>query len=274
MTDTTELPTVQAALAQVAFDLGPVGKTEQNKEQGFSYRGIEQILAKAGPLMSAAGILWLPKVVERDVEIILVGKYQKPWRLVSLRVEYTIVGPAGDTLVCTSYGEGFDPGDKSGNKAMSGAFKYALLQVLAISSGHDDSDADPTPDLSGRGERSAAKKGASSKNKPNYEDAPVREPKAVKPKAAPKADPETGEVNPPDAEALAAAFPGAAVVSQDDERRGEIGALLSAIDDEPYRIETKRLFLETFGGAPSLIPDDQLDEALAFTNEAVESQPF
>jgi hypothetical protein len=270
-------------LAQVAFDLGPIGKTEQNKEQGFNYRGIEQILAKAGPLMAAAGIVWLPKVIDRQVEIILVGKYQKPWRLVSLTVEYRIVGPKGDAVTCVSYGEGFDPGDKSGNKAMSGAFKYALLQVLGISSGHHDADSDPAPDIAGRREETSGTPGGGPTAKPRkgpkapkYGDAPTREPKPVPPKGAPAdVDPETGEVDAPDVAVLTDAFPGAAIVTEDDPRRSEIGAALAGIDDEDFRRQTKNGFLESFGGAPGVIPDDVLDEALAWTLQAIkDGAPF
>lgn len=50
-------------------------------------------------------------------------------------------GPSGTFLDVQALGEGADSGDKSGNKAMTCAYKYALRQTFAIETG-DDPDRD------------------------------------------------------------------------------------------------------------------------------------
>lgn len=250
---------VQAVLAQVAHDLGPIGKTEKNVQQGFSYRGIEQILAKAGPLMSAAGLVWLPEVIERNVETILVGKYEKPWRLVSLRVRYTIVGPMGDSLTTTTVGEGFDPGDKASNKAMTGAYKYALLQVLNIADGHDEADADAAADPAPRRAQHLAE-----------------EPRTTRKRPQPEPQTDTPPADPPAAPRRKAADSdnGAPVVTLDDSRRAKITDLLDGIEDDDVRKSVKNAFMGKFGAGPAKLTDDVLDEAVAFTELTIAEPPF
>lgn len=147
--DPQPLP-IHQALVAAARDVGDVPKSDFNQQQGFAFRGMESVMAKVGPALRKHGIAGpLPRVIDRQVETIEVGQQRKPWRLVTLTVEFTFVGPAGDYLSVVTVGEGFDPGDKASNKAMTGAMKYALVQSLTIASGHDDADASNNPDPSG-----------------------------------------------------------------------------------------------------------------------------
>ena len=50
-------------------------------------------------------------------------------------------GPEGDFIEATVIAEGADTGDKAGNKLMSGAYKYALGQVLSLPYAMEDQDA-------------------------------------------------------------------------------------------------------------------------------------
>lgn len=263
MTDDTTPKPIHAVLAQVAFDLGPIAKSDMNTQQGFAYRGIETILAKAGPLMSAHGIVWLPRVVDKTVETILVGKYEKPWRLVSLTVEYEIVGPAGDSLRVVTIGEGFDPGDKAGNKAMTGAYKYALLQVLGIADGHDEADADAAADPAPR--RTEKKSTGKADPPPDYENAPVRSSKPVgKSEAPPKIDMQTGEVKQKQN----------GVTAKGNADRDSIVELMNSIADEGQRRSVKNLFMTKFGEAPSKLSDTMASEARAWVQQQIDEPSF
>jgi hypothetical protein len=60
-----------------------------------------------------------------------------------VRVNYDFRGPAGDTLTAIGIpGESADSGDKSVSKAMSVAYRTALVQVLALPTHQPDPDAD------------------------------------------------------------------------------------------------------------------------------------
>ena len=131
------------ALAAIRRDLPGIGKDQQASAQqgGYAYRGIEAITAAAGPLMGRYGVVFAPEVVEeRTVDVIVGGK---PWTDTRLKVLYRVYGPGGIDD-CLTIGPlltiGRDNSDKGANKAMTQAYKVALLQVLCIGDSKDDGD--------------------------------------------------------------------------------------------------------------------------------------
>lgn len=143
---------VHQALAAAVAAMPAIPKADHNKAQDFNYRGIERIMAAAHRVLAAHGILTIPTVRDRSVETILVGKNQTPWRLVTLTVEWAIIGPQGDVLTPApvTVGEGFDGGDKAASKAATMAFKTMLLPTLQIADGYDDPDTSAAGEPSGR----------------------------------------------------------------------------------------------------------------------------
>jgi hypothetical protein len=69
---------------------------------------------------------------------------------VKVKVTYTFIGANGDSIKATVVGEAMDAGDKATAKAMSVAFRTALLQALSLPTD------EPDPDSSSY-ERSSAK---------------------------------------------------------------------------------------------------------------------
>lgn len=155
----TEPANVIEALARVMSELPSIGKDDKASAQqgGYSYRGIEAITGSAQRLLGKYQVVFVPKVVERKTVELTVN--QKPWTEEQLTVVYTVYGPGGleDRIeVGPLVALGRDNSDKGTNKAMTQAFKYALLQVLCIGDrssdgdGHDAAEADahqePDPD--------------------------------------------------------------------------------------------------------------------------------
>ncbi len=58
-----------------------------------------------------------------------------------LRVAYTFYAADGSSVRAVVVGEAMDSGDKSSNKAMSAALKYAMLQIFCVPVEQDDADA-------------------------------------------------------------------------------------------------------------------------------------
>lgn len=145
MTDTTtDAPAsvpIHVALAAVMADVSAVGKGEFNRDQGFNFRGIDAVVNAVGPVLRRHGVIVTPHAedVVYDVAPTRSGGRINTCRV---RVRYVFTGPEGDAIECTVFGEAFDSGDKSTAKAMSVAFRVALLQALALPT-HD-----PDPDMS------------------------------------------------------------------------------------------------------------------------------
>lgn len=140
---TSEKPTnVIAALAAIMADLPGITKDERS-EQGYNYRGIEAITRHVQHLCGKHGVVFVPRVVRRTTKEFTINS--RPWTEDAAEVIYTVYGPGGieDRIqVGPLVGLGRDNSDKGMNKAMTQAFKYALIQTLCIGDGKDDPDAD------------------------------------------------------------------------------------------------------------------------------------
>jgi hypothetical protein len=138
--------TVHEAISRVVQDVGGVGRDGYNEHQRFSFRSIEGTVNAIRPSLLQHGLTIVPtyksvahtdytrddgKVVHRAV---LEGTFQ-------------ITGPNGDDTFVTTIGEATDMEGRATNKAMSAAFKYALLQTFQIGSGEDGDASDHAPQV-------------------------------------------------------------------------------------------------------------------------------
>ncbi len=123
-------------------ELPAIGKTQQNKEQGFMFRGHDQVMNALNPLLAKYGVFIVPNVIERVVSTRETKRGTAMYE-VNLHVEFTFYGAAGDSFTASGWGEGTDMGDKATNKAMTGAFKYVVAQAFALATA-ETSDADAT----------------------------------------------------------------------------------------------------------------------------------
>jgi len=134
-----KLPTIFEALGAVMEGVQSVGKKDRNNQQGYDFRGIDAVVNAVGPHLRKHGVIVVPAKSEaryRDVQT----STGKPSRECTVTVTYRFFGPAGDHIDCEVPGESMDFGDKGAPKAMSVAFRVALLQALCIPT-HD-----PEPD--------------------------------------------------------------------------------------------------------------------------------
>lgn len=136
----TEKPTIQTALAAVMADVRAVGKDSTNQQQGFRFRGIDATVNAVGPALRTHGVIVTPNVRTYERGVVHVGQRQTPMGHVAVVVEYTFTGPAGDSLTCSAPGEAMDSGDKATAKAMSVAYRTALLQALCLPTDEIDPD--------------------------------------------------------------------------------------------------------------------------------------
>jgi len=122
---------IYQAIGGIMGELGPIKKDKQNKSQGFSYRGIDQLYNALNPLFSKYKVFCVPKVLERTT-----SDYQTKggdtWKNVVLKVEYKLIAEDGTFVEGTVYGEGSDSGDKGTNKAMSACQKYFFFQTFVV----------------------------------------------------------------------------------------------------------------------------------------------
>lgn len=133
------MTTVYEALAGVMQDVQAVRKSDRNTQQNFTFRGIDAVINAVGPALRKHGVTVSPRVdlYEHGTVTTAGGK---PMGHVRVLVTYTFYGPAGDPFPAQAAGEAFDAGDKATPKAMSVAYRTALLQALALPTDEPDPD--------------------------------------------------------------------------------------------------------------------------------------
>jgi len=131
--------TLVERLVAVKRDIGAVGKGDRNQQQGFNFRGIDAVMnAVAGPFMKHGIMAYPAKVVsvERGTATTSKGSVMNT---VSVIVRYAFTD-GEDTLEFEAAGEAFDSGDKATPKAMSVAYRTALIQALSLPTDEPDPD--------------------------------------------------------------------------------------------------------------------------------------
>lgn len=136
---TEKPPTITEALVKVMEQVGAVGKGDWNDHQKFKFRGIDAVINACSPAFRAIGVVVVPDVQSYSYDVVQTNT-GKPSTACRVHVAYTFFGPAGDFVRTTVIGEAWDSGDKATPKAMSVAYRTALLQTLALPTDEPDPD--------------------------------------------------------------------------------------------------------------------------------------
>lgn len=135
-----KLPIAQA-LSEIMKAVGGIAKKDRNQAQGFNFRGIDSVVNAVSPALQKFGVIVVPSVEEYDYQTVEIGKNRTAMGHVRVKVTYTFIGANGDSIKATVVGEAMDSGDKATAKAMSVAFRTALLQSLSLPTDEVDPDA-------------------------------------------------------------------------------------------------------------------------------------
>ena len=132
---------VQAALAEVG-----IKKNQRNKDQGFDFRGIDDVYNTLAPLLAKNSLVVIPRVTSRTVTQYTTGRGTLMFN-VAVIVRYEIASAIdGSRTFAIAPGEASDSGDKATNKAMSAAYKYMMFQLFCIPIDVLDADASTPPE--------------------------------------------------------------------------------------------------------------------------------
>ena len=122
---------IYETISAVMNEIGAVGKTSKNAQQGFMFRGIDAVMNAISPALQKHKLFIVPEILEQTRE-------ERQTRNGSAliysicKIKYTFYAEDGSSISAIVIGEGMDSGDKATNKAMSIAFKYACFQTFCI----------------------------------------------------------------------------------------------------------------------------------------------
>jgi hypothetical protein len=139
-------PMIYAALAKCLAEIGEhgIGKNKRNSDQGFNFRGIDDVYNYMNPIFAKHGVVPVPRYFERVVDKRLTAKGKDMYN-VTVRGTVTFYAADGSHVIAEAFGESQDTADKATNKSMSAAYKYACFQVLCIPTAETAQDGDNDP---------------------------------------------------------------------------------------------------------------------------------
>jgi hypothetical protein len=136
-------PHVYRAISAItaAFAKDGIAKTHTNIRDQYQYRSIDDVLNRLGPLLAKHRLCVLPRVLKHRMRT-QVGEQDSLLTSVQLLAAFDLVSARdGSCHTVQGWGEALDGGDKGTAKAMSSAYKSAMLQAFCIPVATDDPDA-------------------------------------------------------------------------------------------------------------------------------------
>lgn len=133
-------PLIYKKIIEVMADINAIGKDRRNQQQGFQFRGIDDVMNELHGSLAKCGVFVLPTVLE---ETRTTGKTKNGGDMfyTRLKINFGFYAEDGSHVDAVVIGEAMDTGDKASNKALSIGLKYAMLQVFCIPT-EDEKDPD------------------------------------------------------------------------------------------------------------------------------------
>jgi hypothetical protein len=135
-------------ICAVMADIDAIGKNQVNQQQGFKFRGIDDVYNRLHILFTKHQIFTIPTVLSEEFKEEITKITTRDGKIIErrairviLKIKYTLQAIDGSFVEGIVIGEALDYGDKAANKAMSIAHKYFLMQTFIIQT-EDEKDPD------------------------------------------------------------------------------------------------------------------------------------
>jgi hypothetical protein len=136
-------PKVYAAINAITAELAKEGiaKRNVNLEECYAYRSIDDVYERLSPLLAKHRLCVLPRVLERTA-VDRIGDGDQLLVNVTVRAAFDLVSVEdGSSHTVEAFAEALDGSDKATAKAMSSAYKHAMLQTFCVPvAGVEDAD--------------------------------------------------------------------------------------------------------------------------------------
>lgn len=128
------------SMLAIQEELTAITKDQRNGQQGWKFRGVDDVMNTLHPILVKHKVFACPKVLDIQRTSTTTSK-GSCLNYATATVEYNFYDESGESISVTVVGEGMDSGDKATSKALSIAYKYAMFQTFCIPT-EDDPDKD------------------------------------------------------------------------------------------------------------------------------------
>ena len=147
---TTGKALIYERIAAIMAEVPAIGKNNQNQEQRYRFRGIDDVYNSLHPLFVKHQVFTTSEILNKNREV-WTNKNGTIMIEFTLQVKYRFTAIDGSSIETETMGQAMDSSDKASNKAMSMAHKAAILQIFMIPTVDiEDADANtPEPQAHG-----------------------------------------------------------------------------------------------------------------------------
>ena len=147
---TTGKALIYERIAAIMAEVPAIGKNNQNQEQRYRFRGIDDVYNSLHPLFVKHQVFTTSEILNKNREV-WTNKNGTIMIEFTLQVKYRFTAIDGSSIETETMGQAMDSSDKASNKAMSMAHKAAILQIFMIPTlDIEDADANtPEPQAHG-----------------------------------------------------------------------------------------------------------------------------
>ena len=127
---------IYEAICNVMSEIGAIEKSKKNQQQGFMYRGVDEVMNALQPLLVKYKVFIVPEVLEQTRE----ERTTKTGNTVIYsvcKVKYTFYADDGSFVQAVVVGEGMDSGDKATNKSHVDSVQIRLLPDVLHTDGRN-----------------------------------------------------------------------------------------------------------------------------------------
>jgi len=128
---TTATGDIHKRIIAIMREIPAVPKDSKNAQQGYFFRGIDQVYNMVHSIMARHGVFMRCEVLS-DSQSERPAKSGGVIITEAARLRYHFVADDGSSISTEVLAYGMDSGDKAANKAMSAGQKYAILQTLLV----------------------------------------------------------------------------------------------------------------------------------------------
>lgn len=122
---------IHSKIVSILKETKAITKSEKNQQQGFKFRGIDNVMNELHELFSKNEVFILQEVQNFTTEN-RITKSGGTNTFTRATIKFRYMTTDGSFVETVNVGEAQDSGDKGMSKAMSIALKYSLLQMFLI----------------------------------------------------------------------------------------------------------------------------------------------
>lgn len=140
---------IYALIPKIMAEVGHIGKDRNAGTGGgasYKFRGIDDVFNAFQPVLAKHGVFCAPMVIRSEREE-RQSSQGKALLYTFLHIQFRFYADDGSFVETVMVGEAMDSGDKSANKAMSAAMKYAFFQVFCVPTEDDNDTENHTHDV-------------------------------------------------------------------------------------------------------------------------------